>query len=1020
MSVEFDSIPSARDEIDAAFKQNSSSKNFHHSNILFNANILDSATFKSSIISELLNSRGFVSAKSELLGQIVQTLKKSQSKLPSKKFADSKFPQSIQTRIILSLILNYLTANNFHHTGKLLLSELGVESFNQASFTSEDELSLLKFDSALKQNVYQEFQAIVKKNIGESQSDENQNENERKKFSLLTVIVTILMKPASNLSTTTGCQTDSNEFSVDSRGSNLSLDEKLASLDKEFPDSKKSAPPVNAADNQNFSSQFSSQQSVQSSELLLHGKLLAYQNEIKIRLEKEMAEKFSAFQSEEISIIKQNEKSQYQQALHHAQSALHSQYKQQIEILTQRADSLTQELINAKSHFESESFQQRQAVLTEINKLKSRESELAGIENVLLEKQQKLNSLISQSEQKMKIIDERFQQTSEEFQTQKENILQQKDQKIQQLIQENQNHKNIIHAMTGENQNFHQENVSLKDATNKLQTKFDSLVIDRESLQTKLTSLTNNEFELKSLRKSLIDSQFCLKESEFNYKNSMNEIKNNFSHQIKELQNSNHSALVKLSHEWKVAYESLTSEFEICSEEKFQLEKEIQNLKLAGKRIKRKNKENCNKNYQRQIIKNEDDDDDDTDGNDDVYITDEQNRKFQQKLRGSSPLPTSRVFEERKENEEQKFPTKENSKTKNKNPTTESEENENPRTPKTKTRRTSSDQQQQRRDEDENLSAVDSRNFPSNLLNQSKQFSPLPEQPTTLTLTPFNRLLPVDTAMPSPLIPLTGRALTLDELSSQPISSFPSFSSPLSSSRTFENSSLVEFSVVSELENSLDDSEVERQAIIAAQQARVNFTNKTIFSSPSSPPSIDANNLERAEAERKVREERERIEAEAAEKAKIDRDIEAARIIREEAETKMIEDRERREEKLAQELKSQREKSSRKSSRRRKDEDEDIEAMSEQQRAELVEYEEQLRKKLAAQQEKKISQQIPSEPITGKTDETSNPVNAPNESAARMAELLRQARERRAHQAESASKENNENQRGEIEEQEIF
>ena len=507
---------------------------------------LSESQFRQRLLTTLQTSGTLTSLKTQLKSSIIQQL--IQRKLPAL-LASNNPPPAVQRplveRLANSLILDHLLALSYTYTHSLFIAELGANNKEEIVFTQHDTLDLLHIShtTATGQQLMTALSHL------QPSADAN-----KPTASILLALLSTLHNHTAPTTADTAVQTESSLSD--------SLEQKLKAVDDELNHTLLYSHP-------SFS-------------LALEQRMAKVARETNDRAQRDIEQQVAHYKQAELADVRRDERDKYQQQLRDMQQQLTSQHSQQLKEYKARLEASEVEWERKVRAMDEERYMGRQRLMEEMDKCKTREAELQRLEllmkrevgveaEVWKERNGRLESQLSTLAEERRRLEERI---VEERRRVEEQLTAQLVQKEEQLR-------------------------SLREADDQLRVQYDKSIKDNLSLTQQLADTQRQHIAMSSssslvaaaearsthLQQQLTDQQRLLEYEKSKHADEVKELMWTANVAVERERERGHAMLVKLSNEWKDAYDTLMAEYERVEAER---ERKVWRERSGGGRAERR------------------------------------------------------------------------------------------------------------------------------------------------------------------------------------------------------------------------------------------------------------------------------------------------------------------------------------------------------------------------------------------------------------------------------------------------
>ncbi len=370
---------------------------------------------RSDLYSKFQSSGMIQSLKSQLRAQMLSQLRKAKAGSSQAVVAKgSALGQSVISRLLNSLIAEYLSKSGLRHTLSVFLPESGTNGNN--SNTVDDLLQVLRLDGN-SQAMSTPDQHIIDNLILLSGGSRTQSSSKAVSSSKSTLEAFFLAfaskpqpKPREVPTKTTDTQTTKNGTS---RLEYDSVDYKLKMLEVKYQEQldKERSKPFEAIDQ----------------------RMSKYQRECDTRARKEVKEEVERIRATELAQIRIEERMRHRGELQVVQQQIEDMYRERMKEIQEKEDNMSSALNRKAQLVESTQYKARQRLLEDIERVRQREAQVKreavhNSQRLQLEldkiahKSEEMNKLMNDYKEKTRELDQTLRQTREQakFETQRE------------------------------------------------------------------------------------------------------------------------------------------------------------------------------------------------------------------------------------------------------------------------------------------------------------------------------------------------------------------------------------------------------------------------------------------------------------------------------------------------------------------------------------------------------------------------------------------------------------------------
>ena len=508
---------------------------------------LSASQFRQQLLDTLHASGTLTSLKTQLKSTIIQQL--IQRKLPAL-LASNNPPAAVQRplveRLANSLILDYLLALSYTYTHSLFIAELGASSKEEVVYTQNDTLDLLHVDQSTA--IGQQLIAAL------NQSAPVDHAN---KPSAPSVLLSLL----STLHTHTAPSTAEMAVQTESSLSD-SLDQKLKAVDDELSNSMLYAHP-------SFS-------------LALEQRMAKVQRETNERAQRDIEQQVSHYKQVELTDVRREEREKYQQQLRDMQQQLTAQHAQQLKEHKTRLEAAEVEYERKVRAADEERYVGRQRLMDEMDKCKTREAELQRLELLM--------------KREVGVEAEVWKERNGRLEVQLSTLAEERRRLEERIIEEK---RRVEEQLTAQVALKDEQLRSVREADEQLRAQYDKSLKDNLSLTQQLADTQRQHVALSSssslvaaaearaahLQQQLTDQQRAVEYEKSKHADEVKELLWTANVAVERERERGHAMLVKLSNEWKDAYDTLMAEYERGEAER---ERKVWRERSGGGRMERR------------------------------------------------------------------------------------------------------------------------------------------------------------------------------------------------------------------------------------------------------------------------------------------------------------------------------------------------------------------------------------------------------------------------------------------------
>ena len=483
---------------------------------------LSATQFRQQLLNTLQTSGTLVSLKTQLRSSVIQQL--IQLRLPALLATNNPPPavqRSLVERLANSLILDYLHALSFTYTHSLFIAELGANNSEELNFSQHDTLALLHVSQSTS----------VGKQLIAALNQPAPTDTTKTSTSILLALLSTLHSHTAPTTAEMAVQTESSLSD--------SLEQKLKAVDDELSHTLLYSHP-------SFS-------------LALEQRMAKLQRETNERTQRDVEQQVAHYKQVELADVRREERDKHAQQLREMQQQLAAQHAQQLKEYKARLDAAEVEYERKVHAMDEERYLGRQRLMSELDQAKAREAELQRLELLM--------------KREVGVEAEVWKERNSRLETQLSTLAAERQRLEERIVEEK---RRVEEQLTAQLALKDEQLRSLREADEQLRAQYDKSIKDNLSLTQQLADTQRQHVALSSssslvaaaearsshLQQQLSDQQRALEYEKGKHADEVKELLWTANVAVERERERGHAMLVKLSNEWKDAYDTLMAEYE--------------------------------------------------------------------------------------------------------------------------------------------------------------------------------------------------------------------------------------------------------------------------------------------------------------------------------------------------------------------------------------------------------------------------------------------------------------------------